>query len=54
MECRKCSGLMVEEFVSDLLEEAYVWHCLNCGAITDATIERNQKLAVPEKHLAYY
>lgn len=53
MECRKCGGLMIEEFASDLLDEAYVWHCLNCGAVTDATIERNQKPAVSERRPPY-
>lgn len=42
MECRRCKGLMVPEWCSELFIEAYVMRCLNCGAILDPTIERNQ------------
>jgi len=42
MECRKCHGLMVEEWLTDELDEAYVWRCVNCGACVDHTIERNR------------
>jgi len=41
MECRKCCGLMIEEWVADALDEAYVWRCVNCGAMMDHMIERN-------------
>jgi hypothetical protein len=46
MECRKCDGLMVKEWLSDSIEEAdetCVWRCLNCGSLTDEVIQRNQK-----------
>jgi hypothetical protein len=41
MECRKCCGLMIEEWMADALDEAYVWRCVNCGAMMDQMIERN-------------
>ena len=43
MECRKCSGLMIEEWMADELDEAYVWRCVNCGAMTDLMILRNHE-----------
>ena len=45
MECRKCHGFMVEEWVSDYLPEEFAWRCVNCGLIVDTTISRNQGLA---------
>ena len=50
MECRKCRGLMIEEWMADELDEAYVWRCVNCGAMMDHMIQRNhqpKKEAVP-------
>jgi hypothetical protein len=43
MECRKCRGLMIEEWMADALDEAYVWRCLNCGAMMDQMIERHHQ-----------
>jgi hypothetical protein len=43
MECRKCRGLMIEEWLADDLDEAYVWRCVNCGAVMDLMIERNHR-----------
>ncbi len=43
MECRKCRGLMIEEWLADELDEAYVWRCVNCGSVMDLTIERNHQ-----------
>lgn len=43
MECRKCRGLMIEEWLADDLDEAYVWRCVNCGAVMDLLIERNHQ-----------
>jgi|GEM_PF-1966896 len=40
---------MVQEWCSELLSwEAYVWKCLNCGAMVDPVISRNRGLAPPE------
>lgn len=50
MECGKCRGLMIEEWMADELDEAYVWRCVNCGAMMDPMIQRNhqpKKEAVP-------
>jgi len=46
MECSKCRGFMVEEWVPDFSpEEEFAWRCVNCGLIVDPTISRNQGLA---------
>ncbi len=45
MECRRCRGLMASEWCSELFIEAYVWRCINCGAIVDPTIERNRGIS---------
>jgi hypothetical protein len=40
---------MVQEWCSELFSwEAYVWKCLNCGAIVDPVISRNRGLASAE------
>jgi uncharacterized Zn finger protein len=43
MECRKCCGLMIEEWLADELDEAYVWRCVNCGSVMDLMIEHNHQ-----------
>ena len=45
MECSKCHGFMVEEWVPDFSSEESAWRCVNCGLIVDPTIFRNQGLA---------
>ncbi|MGH7232146.1 MAG: hypothetical protein ACREJU_12420 [Nitrospiraceae bacterium] len=52
MECWKCRGLVVKEWMADELDEAYVWRCLNCGSLTDEIIRRNQKGVVMAKRQA--
>ncbi|MGH7255063.1 MAG: hypothetical protein ACREI3_04730, partial [Nitrospirales bacterium] len=42
MECRKCQGLMVEEWCADDLDDAFIWKCVNCGAMVDPIILRNR------------
>jgi hypothetical protein len=34
---------MVEEWLADELDEAYVWRCVNCGSVIDQMIERNHQ-----------
>ena len=48
MECSKCSGLVVREWMCDEIDEAYVWRCLNCGSLTDEIIRRN-RIGIPAK-----
>ncbi len=43
MTCRKCQGLMVEEWRADFSPETYVWRCINCGRITDPLIAQNRR-----------
>ncbi|WP_447978565.1 hypothetical protein [Candidatus Nitrospira bockiana] len=43
MQCGKCQGLMVTEWLADELDEAYVWRCLNCGSVLDSVIDRHRK-----------
>ena len=45
MECRKCHGFMVPEWIPDFSLEESAWRCVNCGLIVDPTISRNQNLA---------
>ena len=52
MQCRKCHGLLVKQWLADELDEAYAWRCLNCGALTDALIERNRKECVTNAQAA--
>jgi hypothetical protein len=44
MACRRCEGLMVEEWHSDLMIEHSFWRCVNCGAIFDPTLPSNPAL----------
>jgi len=43
MQCEKCKGLMVRERFADYFLIVYAWKCINCGAIIDSTIAKNQK-----------
>ena len=49
MKCHRCEGLMVPEWCADLLVETYLMRCVNCGAITDPTIEQNQGSVAKQK-----
>ena len=42
MKCTKCGGLMVSQRFVDHFITFYGWSCLNCGRITDKTIEQNR------------
>ncbi len=42
MTCRKCKGLMIEEWRTDFSPEAVVKRCINCGLILDPLIEQNR------------
>jgi len=42
MSCRRCQGFLVKDWVSDKFEDAWVWRCVNCGAITFLTERRPQ------------
>ena len=49
MECRRGSGLMVEDHFIDLqgtggLMWKKVWRCMNCGHVVDPLIEANRRL----------
>jgi hypothetical protein len=43
MECTKCQGLMIEEYLADGVSNIDEWRCVNCGAILDAVIAQNQQ-----------
>jgi hypothetical protein len=49
MECRRCKGLMVQDWVCDLMDEAPVFRCVNCGAIVFLTLPRSQDLTAPKE-----
>ena len=42
MTCRKCMGLMVEEWRPDFSPESTAFRCINCGLILDPLIEQNR------------
>jgi uncharacterized Zn finger protein len=46
MTCPRCKGLMVGDLSCDLAETQGMWvsttRCMNCGHVTDATIEKNR------------
>jgi hypothetical protein len=44
MACRRCKGLMVEEWHFDLMLEHSFWRCVNCGAVVDPTIQSQPEL----------
>ena len=43
MDCSKCKGWMVQERCADYFLVWYAWKCLNCGAVVDPTIKKNQR-----------
>jgi phage FluMu protein Com len=43
MTCGKCGGLMIREQFSDYFLVCYAWKCVNCGAVVDMTITKNQE-----------
>ena len=53
MRCHKCKGLMVTEWLSEFLQkDAFIWKCVNCGAIVDPTIRRAQSAGLNGRKLA--
>lgn len=47
MTCRRCQGLMVEDYLFDVQNpsgEVWVsaWRCINCGAMQEAMMELNR------------
>ena len=57
MTCSRCSGFMHESLFLDMeggFGEMWArsWHCVNCGHVHDAVIERN-RLAQREMSLAF-
>ena len=51
MTCPRCQGLMVGDISCDLAETQGMWvsttRCMNCGHVTDATIEKNRLHSTP-------
>ena len=43
MECGRCQGFMVREWLSDILQVSYSWKCVNCGGIMDPVILENRR-----------
>lgn len=47
MTCPRCQGLMVGDLSCDLAETQGMWvkttRCMNCGHVTDPTIETNRE-----------
>jgi hypothetical protein len=43
MECLRCHGFMIREWLSDILQVSYSWKCINCGSVTDDVILENRR-----------
>ncbi len=48
MNCRRCSGCMIQDHFIDLLESggewwAASWRCINCGFVHDPVLEKNRQ-----------
>lgn len=53
MRCRKCKGLMVTEWLAAFLQkDAFIWKCVNCGAIVYPTIRKGQPVDLNGRKLA--
>ncbi len=52
MTCPRCQGLMVGDLSCDLGETQGMWvstiRCMNCGHVTDPTIEKNRLQSTPQ------
>ena len=50
MRCPRCQGLMVGDLCCDLSETQGLWvtttRCMNCGHVTDETIEKHRQQAL--------
>ncbi len=51
MTCRRCQGLMVDEWRPDFSPETFVWRCINCGSLVDPLIEQNRRARAAEQLL---
>lgn len=53
MRCRRCKGLMVTEWLWEFVQkDAFIWKCVNCGAIVDPTIRRDRVAEAYGRRLA--
>ncbi len=56
MICPRCQGLMVGDLSCDLAETQGMWvkttRCMNCGHVTDPTIEKNRAQSIPSAVVA--
>ncbi len=56
MTCPRCQGLMVGDVSCDLAETQGMWvkttRCMNCGHVTDPTIEKNRAQSTPSAVVA--
>jgi hypothetical protein len=47
MTCRKCRGLMVEEWRPEFSPGSITFRCINCGLVLDPLIEQNRLTRLP-------
>lgn len=56
MSCPRCHGFMVHDLSCDLEETQGMWvqtiRCMNCGHVTDPTIEKHRAQAAQARVLA--
>jgi hypothetical protein len=51
MTCKRCKGLMVNEWRPDFSPETFVWRCINCGSIIDPLIAQNRSTNGRDGHV---
>ncbi|MCC2641852.1 MAG: uncharacterized protein K0S45_2265 [Nitrospira sp.] len=49
MTCKRCKGLMVDEWRPDFTPETFVWRCINCGSVVDPLIEQNRGVSLGDQ-----
>jgi len=58
MNCPRCGGLLIDEYMVDPLEGSlsgfHGWRCVNCGAINDDVIRANRMMSLSHKILLPY
>ncbi len=47
MECARCHGYLIKEWLFDLFGTAVSWKCVNCGDITDPVILEHRQNGPP-------
>ena len=54
MNCRRCAGALVRDWITDILDETGQiqcdgWRCINCGNVQDPVILYHQMSGLPAR-----